>query len=29
MLSPKTFAIYVDDLPLDLVMCKSGCYIDN
>ena len=29
VLSPKVFAIYVDDLSLDLAMCKSGCYIDD
>ena len=29
MLSPEMFAIYVDDLSLDLAMCKSGCYIDD
>ena len=29
VLSPKMFAIYVDDLSLDLAMCKSGCYIDD
>ena len=29
MLSPKMFAIHVDDLSLDRAMCKSGCYIDD
>ena len=29
VLSPKMFAIYVDDLSLDQAMCKSGCYIDD
>ena len=29
VLSPKLFAIFVDDLPQDLAMCKSGCYIDD
>ena len=29
VLSPKVFAIYVDDLSLDLAICKSGCYIDD
>ena len=27
--SPKMFAIYIDDLSLDLAMCTSGCYIDD
>ena len=27
MLSSKMFAIYVNDLSLDLAMCKSECYI--
>ena len=29
VLLPKMFAIYVDDLSLDLAMCKLGCYIDD
>ena len=29
VLSPKMFAIYIDDLSLDLAMCTSGCYIDD
>ena len=29
VLSPKIFAIYVDDGSLDLAMCKSECYIDD
>ena len=29
VLSTKMFAIYVDDLSLDLAMCKSGCDIDE
>ena len=29
VLSPKLFAIYVDDLSQDLAMCTSGCYIDD
>ena len=29
LLSPEMFAIYIDDLSLDLAMCKSGCYIDD
>ena len=29
MLSPKLFAIYVDNLSQELAMCKSGCYIDD
>ena len=29
VLSPKVFAIYIDDLSLDLAMCTSGCYIDD
>ena len=29
VLSPKLFAIYVDDLPHELTLCKSGCYIDD
>ena len=29
VLSPKLFAIYVDNLSQDLAMCKSGCYIDD
>ena len=29
VLSPKLFAIYVDDLSQNLAMCKSGCYIDD
>ena len=28
VLSPKMFAIFIDDLSLDLAMCPSGCYID-
>ena len=27
-MSPKLFAIYVDDLSHELTLCKSGCYID-
>ena len=27
VLSPKLFAIYIDDLSQNLAMCKSGCYI--
>ena len=29
VLSPKLFAIYVDNLSQELAMCKSGCYIDD
>ena len=29
VLSPKLFAIYIDDLFQDLAMCKSGCYINE
>ena len=29
VLSPKMFAIYADDLSLDLAMCKSGYYIHD
>ena len=29
VLSPKLFAIYVDNLSQDLAMCKFGCYIDD
>ena len=29
VLSPKMFDIYIDDLSLDLAMCKSGCCIDD
>ena len=29
VLSPKMFAIYIDDLSLDLAMCTSECYIDD
>ena len=29
VLSPKMFAIYIDDLSLDLATCTSGCYIDD
>ena len=29
VLSPKLFAIYIDDLSQDLTMCKSGCYINE
>ena len=29
ILSPKLFAIYVDDLLHELTFCKSGCYIDD
>ena len=29
ILSPKLFAIYVDDLSRELTLCKSGCYIDH
>ena len=29
ILSPKLFAIYVDDLTHELTLCKSGCYIDD
>ena len=29
ILSPKLFAIYIDDLSQDLAMCKSGCYINE
>ena len=29
ILSPKLFAIYVDDLSRELTLCNSGCYIDH
>ena len=29
ILSPKLFAIYVDDLSHELTLCKSGCYVDD
>ena len=29
VLSPKLFAIYIDDLSQDLAICKSGCYINE
>ena len=29
VLSPKLFAIYIDDLSNELVLCKSGCYINE
>ena len=29
VLSPKLFAIYIDDLSQDLAMCKSGCYLNE
>ena len=29
VLSPKLFAIYIDDLSQDLALCKSGCYINE
>ena len=29
ILSPKLFAVYVDDLSHELTLCKSGCYIDD
>ena len=29
VLSPKLFAIYIDDLSQDLAMCKSVCYINE
>ena len=29
ILSPKLFAIYVVDLSHELILCKSGCYIDD
>ena len=29
ILSPKLFAIYVDDLSRELTLCKSGCCIDD
>ena len=29
VLSPKIFAIHIDDLSPDLAMCTSGCYIDD
>ena len=29
VLSPKLFAIYIDDLSQDLATCKSGCYINE
>ena len=28
-MSPKLFAIYVDDLSHELTLGKSGCYIDD
>ena len=28
-MSPKIFAIYVDDLSNELALCKSGCYINE
>ena len=29
VLSPKLFAIYVNDLSNELALCKSGCYINE
>ena len=29
VLSPKLFAIYIDDLSQELATCKSGCYINE
>ena len=29
VLSPKLFAIYIDDLSNKLALCKSGCYING
>ena len=29
VLSPKLFAIYLDDLSNELALCKSGCYINE
>ena len=29
ILSPKLFAIYVDNFSHELTLCKSGCYIDD
>ena len=29
ILSPKLFAIYVDDLSHELTLCKSECFIDD
>ena len=29
VLSPKLFAIYIDDLSNELALCKSGCYINE
>ena len=29
VLSPKLFAMYVDDLSYEPTLCKSGCYIDD
>ena len=29
VLSPKLFAVYVNDLSLNLAKCKVGCFIDN
>ena len=29
VLSPKMFSIYVDDVLLDLDVCKSRCYIND
>ena len=29
VLSPKLFAIYIDDLSNELALCKSGCYINK
>ena len=29
ILSPKLFALYVDDLSHELTLCKSECYIDD
>ena len=29
VLSPKLFAIYIDDLSNEIALCKSGCYINE
>ena len=29
VLSPKLFAIYIDDLSQDIALCKSGCFINE
>ena len=29
VLSPKLFAIYIDDLSNELALCKYGCYINE